>query len=100
MGMNKYIVIVESETPPKLFLHDTIPNVGKVVELKAEELPNRVTAAWLMERFNLSRKTIVDHLRPFNKGRDGKHLYDPNDVMPILENMNAEKAARQSRRRN
>lgn len=98
--MGKYIVIVEAEKPPQVFIHEIIPNVGKVIEMKAEELPNRVTAAWLMERFNLSRKTIVDHLRPFNKGRDGKHLYDPNEVMPILENMNAEKAARQSRRRN
>ncbi|MEJ7580601.1 hypothetical protein WKI22_08695 [Acinetobacter baumannii] len=98
--MGKYIVVVEAEKPPQVFIHEIIPNVGKVIEMKAEELPNRVTAAWLMERFNLSRKTIVDHLRPFNKGRDGKHLYDPNEVMPILENMNAEKAARQSRRRN
>lgn len=98
--MGKYIVVVEAEKPPQVFIHEVIPNLGKVIEMKAEELPNRVTAAWLMERFNLSRKTIVDHLRPFNKGRAGKHLYDPNDVMPILENMNAEKAARQSRRRN
>ncbi|KRI62335.1 hypothetical protein APC62_07530 [Acinetobacter pittii] len=98
--MGKYIVVVEAEKPPQVFIHEIIPNVGKVIEMKAEELPNRVTAAWLMERFNLSRKTIVDHLRPFNKGRNGKHLYDPNEVMPILENMNAEKAARQSRRRN
>ncbi|MDE3322321.1 hypothetical protein [Acinetobacter nosocomialis] len=47
-----------------------------------------------MDRYSLSRKLIIDELCPLNKGRDGKHLYDPNDVMPILENMNAEKAAR------
>ena len=98
--LHKYIIVVESPLPPRIHLKDNLPNIGIVVELKSEELPNRVTAAWLSERFNLSRKTIVDHLRPFNKGRDGKHLYDPNDVMPILENMNAEKDARQSRRKN
>ena len=98
--MGKYIVVVESEKPPQVFLNQVIPNIGKVVEMKMEQLPNRITAAFLMERFNLSRKTIVDTLRPFNKGSENKHLYDPNEVIPILENMNAEVKARQSRRKN
>ncbi|WP_151721022.1 hypothetical protein [Acinetobacter ursingii] len=98
--MGKYFFVVESETPPQVFLHDVIPNVGKVIELKAEELPNRVPVAWVMERYPFSRKTIVDSLRSFNKGRDGKHLYDPKEIMPILENMSFEKSARQSRRKN
>lgn len=98
--MGKYYMVVESDSPPQIFLNDTIPNVGKVVELKVEELPNRVPVAWVLERYPFSRKTIVDSLRAFNKGRDGKHLYDPKDVVPILENMTAEKTARQSRRKN
>ncbi len=98
--MGKYYMVVESDLPPQIFLNDTIPNVGKVVELKVEELPNRVPVAWVLERYPFSRKTIVDSLRAFNKGRDGKHLYDPKDVVPILENMTAEKSARQSRRKN
>lgn len=98
--MGKYIVVVESDKPPQVFVHDTIPNVGKIIELKAEELPNRVTAAWLMERYNLSRKTIIDELRPYNVGRDGKHLYEPSAVMPILDNLNTAKAQRQARRKN
>ncbi|MDH2592533.1 hypothetical protein [Acinetobacter nosocomialis] len=58
-----------------------------------------VTAAWLMGRYSLSRKLIIDELRPFNKGTDGKHLYDPNEVIPILENLNIQRQ-QQSRRKN
>lgn len=53
-----------------------------------------------MERYSLSRKLIIDELRPFNKGTDGKHLYDPNEVIPILENLNRQRQQRQSRRKN
>ncbi|CAI3122482.1 hypothetical protein MWMV4_MWMV4_03599 [Acinetobacter baumannii] len=98
--MGKYIVVVEAEKPPQVFIHEFIPNVGKVIEMKAEEIPNRVTAAWLMDRYSLSRKLIIDELRPFNKGTDGKHLYDPNEVIPILENLNRQRQQRQSRRKN
>lgn len=98
--MGKYIVVVESDKPPQIFIHDDVPNIGKVLEIKAEEIPNRVTAAWLMDRYSLSRKLIIDELRPFNKGTDGKHLYDPNEVIPILENLNRQRQQRQSRRKN
>ena len=98
--MGKYIVVVESEKPPQIFIHDDVPNIGKVLEIKAEEIPNRVPASWLMERYNLSRKTIIDELRPFNLGGDGKHLYNPSTVMPILDNLSKAKAQRQARRKN
>lgn len=97
--MEKYIFVIEADKPPQVFINEVIPNIGKVVEMKAEALPNRVPVAWVLERYPFSRKTIVDSLRAFNKGRDGKHLYDPKDVVPILENMTAEKTARQSRRK-
>ena len=57
--MGKYIVVVESEKPPRIFIHDEIQNIGKVLEIKAEEIPNRVPASWLMERYNLSRKPLL-----------------------------------------
>ena len=57
-------------------------------------------ASWLMERYNLSRKTIIDELRAFNLGGDGKHLYSPATVMPILDNLNKAKAQKQARRKN
>ncbi|CDH42804.1 hypothetical protein WDA38_18315 [Acinetobacter pittii] len=98
--MGKYIVVVESEKPPRIFIHDEIQNIGKVLEIKAEEIPNRVPASWLMERYNLSRKTIIDELRAYNLGGDGKHLYNPATVMPILDNLNRAKAQRQARRKN
>lgn len=97
--MNKYIMVVESETPPQVFLHDHIPNVGKIIELKAEQFPNRVTAAWLAERFNLSRKTIIERVGIFNKGDENKHLYDPDEVIPVLENLNLMSLKRNSRRK-
>lgn len=98
--MAKYVLTFESEKPPQVFLHEVIPNIGKVIELKAEEFPNRVTAAWLSERFNLSRKTIITKVGMYNKGDENKHLYDPKEVMPILENINVLKAQRDSRRKN
>ncbi len=98
--MSKYVLTFESETPPQIYLNQTIPNIGKVVEMRAEELPSRVPVSFLMERFPLSRKIIIETLRPFNRGGEGKHMYDPKEVMPILENLNAQTIARQSRRRN
>lgn len=98
--MEKYIFVIEADKPPQVFINEVIPNIGKVIEMKAEALPKRVDAAWLMERYSLSRKLIIDELRPFNKGTDGKHLYDPNEVIPVLENLNRQRQQRQSRRKN
>lgn len=97
--MGKYYMVVESDSPPQIFLNDTIPNVGKVVELKVEELPKRVDAAWLQERYSISRKALIEKLRIFNKGTDTKHLYDPKEVIPILENLNVS-TKRGARRKN
>lgn len=96
--MGKYIFVLESESPPQFFLGDKIGN-ATIVEMKKEELPNRVTAAWLAERFNLSRKTIIEKVGVYNKGDENKHLYDPKQVMPILENLNLLSAKCNSRRK-
>ncbi|WP_254626906.1 hypothetical protein [Acinetobacter seifertii] len=53
-----------------------------------------------MKRYSLSRKTIIDELRPFNLGGDGKHLYSPATVTPILDNLSKAKAQWQTRRKN
>ena len=67
MGIiNKYFMVVESDQPPQVFLNETIPKIGKVIELKTEQLPNRVDAAWLQERFSISRKALIEKLRIFN----------------------------------
>lgn len=98
--IKKYILTIESEYPPQVWLNDHIPKVGTVIELKTEKMPNRVTAAWLADRFNLSRKSIINKVGPFNKGDENKHLYDPKEVLPILENLNLNVAKRGARRKN
>lgn len=96
--LNKYVVVIESSKPPRLFLGDDLAG-GIIVELKAEELPHRVTSAWLAKRFNLSRKTIIEKVGMFNKGDENKHLYDPKEVLPVLENLNLNIAKRGTRRK-
>ncbi|WP_343682815.1 hypothetical protein [Acinetobacter baylyi] len=95
----KYIITLEGSAPPELFLGEEIAGC-KIIELKSEELPRRVDASWLLERYPLSRKSLIDQLRIFNKGNDGKHLYDPNEVIPILDNLHFLKERRNSRRKN
>jgi hypothetical protein len=97
--IKKYVMVIESDQAPQVFLNDTIPNVGTVIELKTEQLPNRVDASWLQERFNISRKALIEKLRIFNKGSDTKHLYDPKEVIPILENLSVT-VKRGARRKN
>lgn len=98
--IKKYILTIESEHPPQVWLNDHIPKVGTVIELKIEEMPNRVTAIWLAERFNLSRKTIIEKVGSLNKGDQNKHLYDPKEVMPLLENLHIKASKRGARRKN
>lgn len=87
-NMQKHIIIVESEKPPRLYLGDVIPRVGKVVELKSEELPHRVDTKWVMERYEMARTTVIEFLKPFNKGSGGKYSYDPLEIIPVLDNRN------------
>lgn len=96
--MDKYIVTLESEKPLNLCLGDQLGN-GVIIELKKEELPKRITVAWLSERFNLSKKTIIEKIGIYNKGDENKHLYDPKEVLPILENLYLSKIKRQARRK-
>ncbi|WP_180066689.1 MULTISPECIES: hypothetical protein [unclassified Acinetobacter] len=97
--MNKFVVVLESDYPPQLYLGEKIGG-ATIIEMKQEDIKNRVTTAWLSERFNLSRKTIIEKVGMFNKGDENKHLYDPKEVLPILENLNALSRKRNSRRKN
>ena len=49
---------------------------------------DRSKSSRLQERFSISRKALIEKLRIFNRGTDTKHLYDPKEVIPILENFN------------
>jgi hypothetical protein len=84
MFKQKYIITVESERPPQLFLGDTIGG-AKIISLKREEYPDLVDTAWLIKRFPMSRKTIIEKIGCFNVGTAGKHLYDPHKVIPVLK---------------
>jgi hypothetical protein len=40
MGIiNKYVMVIESDEPPQVFLNDTIPKVGKSLNLKQSNYP-------------------------------------------------------------
>lgn len=80
----KYIITVESETPPRICLGDTIYG-ATVIALETEQYPDLVDLAWLTKRFPLSRKTISEKIEIFNVGGPKKMLYDPNIVVPFLK---------------
>lgn len=82
-GALKYTFTVESDTPPKIILGQSIFG-GKVVGMEMETVPNLVSVAWLAERYGFSKTTIIKKLKGHNKGTDGKHLYDPKVAMVML----------------
>ena len=84
MFKQKYIITVESESPPKICLGDSIHG-ATVIALEIEQYPDLVDLAWLTKRFPMSRDTLSRQLELFNIGSTGKNLYDPNIVIPFLK---------------
>ncbi|MBD0453579.1 hypothetical protein NCY62_01190 [Acinetobacter pittii] len=84
MFKHKYIITVESETPPKIFLGDSIHG-ATVIALETEQYPDLVDLAWLTKRFPMSREALSQKLELFNVGSVGKKLYDPNIVISFLK---------------
>ena len=84
MFKHKYIITVESETPPQICLGDKIHG-ATVIALETEQYPDLVDLAWLTKRFPVSRDTLSRKLELFNIGSTGKKLYDPNIVIPFLK---------------
>lgn len=84
MFKQKYIITVESESPPRICLGDKIYG-AEVVSLEVEQFPDLVDLAWLTKRFPLSRQTIAAKLEVLNLGGPRKKLYDPNVVIPFLK---------------
>jgi len=89
MFKQKYIITVESESPPRICLGDSIHG-ATVIALETEQYPDLVDLAWLTKRFPLSRETLSHKLELFNVGGNSKKLYDPNIVIPFLK-MNMKK---------
>lgn len=84
MFKQKYIITVESETPPRICLGDTIYG-ATVISLEVEQYPDLVDLAWLAKRFRMSRDAISAKIDSFNVGSPRKKLYDPNIVIPLLK---------------
>lgn len=84
MFKQKYIITIESESPPKICLGDSIHG-ATVIALEIEQYPDLVDLAWLTKHFPMSRETLSQKLELFNVGSSGKKLYDPNVVIPFLK---------------
>lgn len=84
MFKQKYIITVESESPPKICLGDSIYG-AIVIALEVEQYPDLVDLSWLSKRFPISRQALTKRLDIFNIGSARKKLYDPNIVVPFLK---------------
>lgn len=81
----KYVIEVESDTPPTVLLGQNLFG-GKVTALKIEDVPKLVSVTWLVERYGLSKTTLIKKLEGHNQGTEGKHLYDAKTAMAVLSN--------------
>ena len=82
MGAIKYIITVESDTPPQVMLGQNIGG-GIVKELKEVDV-ELVSAAQLAEKYNLSSTTIRERLISIDQGTPGKALYNPRLAHDLL----------------
>ena len=64
MFKQKYIITVESESPPKICLGDSIHG-ATVIALEIEQYPDLVDLAWLTKRFPMSRDTLSRQFEPY-----------------------------------
>lgn len=84
MFKHKYLITIESDSPPKICLRDSIYG-ATVIALETEQYPDLVDLAWLTKRFPTSRESLSTQLELFNIGSVEKNLYDPNIVIPFLK---------------
>lgn len=82
MGVLKYIITVESDTPPQVMLGQNIGG-GIVKELKEVDV-ELVPASQLAKIYNLSVTTVREKLVSINQGTEGKGLYNPKLAHNLL----------------
>ncbi|MEG6544833.1 HTH domain-containing protein [Acinetobacter bereziniae] len=82
MGALKYIITVESDTPPQVMLGQNIGG-GIVKELKEVD-SELLSASQLAEKYNISVQTVRRKLENFNQGTTGKYLYNAKIASDIL----------------
>lgn len=59
MGSFKYLITVESDTPPQVMLGQSAFG-GEIVGLEMEKIPTLVSVAWLVEKYGMAKTTIKD----------------------------------------
>lgn len=96
MGALKYIITVESDTPPQIFLGADIG--GAIVTEMKQEKAELVSAADLAAKYSTSVDTIRRKCGSINQGTTGKALYKPELADAILKN--EIKSKRGARRKN
>lgn len=82
MGVLKYIITVESDSPPQVMLGQNIGG-GIVKELKEVDV-ELVPASQLAKIYNLSVTTVREKLVSINQGTEGKGLYNPKLAHNLL----------------
>lgn len=83
MFKHKYIIRVESDTPPQICLGDKIHG-ATVVALETEQYQNLIDLTWLTKRFSLSREVISTKIDLFNVANTGKKFMI-NTLLLILK---------------
>lgn len=79
--MNRYCIEILSDTPPRLFIGDSVAG-GQVVAIKSDE-PDTVSASWLSEKTGLSKSTITAKLASIAQG-SGKKMYARQTALQML----------------
>ena len=80
--MNTYIIELQSDTPPRVFVGDSVAG-GQVVAIK-DTSPALVDTKWLISETGLSRSQINDKLRHIAQGTVGKRLYPRVQALQML----------------
>lgn len=83
MGSLKYIITVEADTPPKIFLGTEIG--GATVIGMQQEKVELVSAAEIAQRHGISVATVRRRLAVINQGTEGKFLYNPTAASQMLK---------------
>ena len=86
MGILKYAIIIEADTPPHILLGQNLGGgiVKELKELEAELL----SASQLAKKYNFSVDVIRDRLISINQGTKGKALYNPRLARDLLTTKN------------
>ena len=90
--MAEYIVILESDSPPKILLGQNI--FGAVVTELKQKKQELVSAAYLANLYSISTDTVRRKLEGINQGSEGKFLYNPALAATLLKEGDKNKRGR------